>query len=68
MSAKDAFNSFNSICCSVNESSVVFKGNGLTFLPAEIGKTFNSSSTTKQFSHEPSERIKRSLNRAVTSS
>jgi hypothetical protein len=47
---------------------VVFNDNGLTFLPAEMGKTFNSSSITKQFSHELSEKMKRSLNRPVTSS
>lgn len=38
------------------------------FLPAEMGRTFNSSSTTKQRVQPPSDRMKRSLNLATTSS
>ena len=36
--------------------------------PREIGKTFSSSSSTRQSSHEPKERMNRSLNRATTES
>ena len=48
-------------------SSRLGGGDGRTFLPPDIGKTFNSSSTTRHDGQLPKERIKRSLKRAVTS-
>ncbi|KAL4979492.1 hypothetical protein BDW66DRAFT_127563 [Aspergillus desertorum] len=43
-------------------------GSGFTFFPPEIGRTFISSSITRQESQLPSDKMKRSLNRATTSS
>lgn len=65
VSAKLSFSSFNSDpAFSFPRSSSI----GLMSFPRDIGRTFNSSSNTRQSSHEPSDKMNRSLKRATTES
>jgi hypothetical protein len=66
VSDRDSLSSFNSD--SEGGSEVWDSERGVMSLPLEMGRTFSSSSRTRQSVHEPRERMNRSLNRAMTES